>query len=182
MGRSVLVRAHLCRVSPVPLRRLRWRPGAMVTVGLLTFAGCASTSARTDATAFLSEHLAAIRSAAIATRAVEAEVSRLSSPPSRLQLERLTPVAAKGHRSVVGASEWDVAEGEEEDLPQAEAEVTEGANELAHATSALLAYARAPGTAALTRDESELAHGREKWNGGISQLWFLAHESNPPTV
>jgi hypothetical protein len=154
----------------------------MITAGALTFAGCASSSAQKGATSFLSEHVVGVARAAAATKAVEAEVSRLSSSPTRPQLERLARAAAKGHRNLVPASEWNVAEGEEEDLPQAEAEVTEGANELANAMSALLAYARAPSGAALARYESELAHGREKWNGGISQLWYLAHESNPPTV
>ena len=166
----------------MPPRQPSWRLGVMVTVGALAVAGCGSTSAQGSATAFLDEHVSAVARAAAATKAAEAQVSRLSRPPTRLQLERLARAAAQGHRSVVPASEWEVAEGEEEDLPQAEAEVTEGANELAHATSALLAYARTSGAAALTRYESELAHGREKWNGGISELWYLAHKSNPPTV
>jgi hypothetical protein len=155
----------------------------MATVAALTFAGCASSSAQLGATAFLNEHVAAAARAAAATKAVEAEVSRLSSSPTRPQLERLARAAGKGHRNVVQAGEWNVAEGgEEEDLPLAETEVTGGAKELANAISALRAYARAPSAAALARCESELAQGREKWNAGISELWYLAHESNPPTV
>ncbi len=155
----------------------------MATVAALTFAGCASSSAQVGATAFLNEHAARAARTAAATKAVEAEVSRLSSSPTRPQLERLARAASEAHRNVVQAGEWNVADGgEEEDLPRAEAEVTEGANELANAMSALLAYARAPSAAALARYESELAHGRERWNEGISQLWYLAHESNPPTV
>ena len=56
-----------------------------------------------------------------------------------------------------------------------------GANDLAAAISALRAYARAPSAAGLARYQSELPHGREEWNQGISQLWYLAHKSNPPT-
>lgn len=136
------------------------------------------------ATAFLNEHVAAATRASAATKAVEVEVSRLSSSPTGPQLERLARTAAEGHRNDVRAGEWNVAAegGEEEDLPRAEAEVTEGANDLTDAMSALKAYARAPSAAALARYESELAHGREQWNGGISQLWYLAHRSNPPTV
>jgi hypothetical protein len=155
----------------------------MATLAAFTFAGCASSSAQLGATAFLNEHVAAAARAAAATKAVEAEVSRLSSSPTRPQLERLARAAGKGHRNVVQAGEWNVAEGgEEEDLPHAEAEVTEGANELANAMSALLAYARAPRAAALARYESELARGREQWNEGISQLWYLAHTAHPPTL
>jgi hypothetical protein len=155
----------------------------MATVAALAFAGCASSSTQTGATVFLDEHVVGAARAAAATKAVEAEVSRLSSSPTRSQLERLARAAGEGHRNLVQAGEWNVAEGgEEEDLPRAEAEVTEGANELANAMSALQAYARAPSTAALARYESKLAHGREQWNEGISELWHLAHGSNPPTV
>lgn len=154
----------------------------MATVAALTFAGCTS-SAQTDATAFLNEHVAGATRAAAATKAVEADVSRLSNSPTRLQLEALAPAAGEARRNLVQVSEWNVAEGgEEEDLPRAEAEVTEGASELANAMSALLAYARAPSAAVLARYHSELARGREQWNEGISQIWYLAHESSPPTV
>jgi hypothetical protein len=71
---------------------------------------------------------------------------------------------------------------EEEDLPRAETEATEAAGELASATSALQAYARAPSAAALASAQSELARGREQWNESISQLWYLAHASSPPIV
>jgi len=155
----------------------------MATVVAFLFAGCASSSDQMDAARFVNEHVAGTARAATATKALEADVSRLSSSPTGPQLERLARAAREGRRNVVQVGEWNVAEGgEEEDLPRAEAEVTEGANELANAMSALLGYARAPTAAALTRYESELAHGREEWNGGISQLWYLAHESNPPTV
>ncbi len=155
----------------------------MATLAALTFAGCASSSAQMGATAFLDEHVAGATRAAAATKAVEAEASRLSSPPTQPQLEQLARTAGQGHRNVVQVGEWNVAEGgEEEDLPHAKAEVTEGANELANAMSALLAYARAPRAAALARYESELARGREQWNEGISQLWYLAQEPHPPTV
>jgi hypothetical protein len=156
----------------------------MATLAALTFAGCASSSAPTGATVFLNEHVAGAARAAAATKAVEAEVSRLSSPPTQPQLKRLLRIAGQARRNVVQAGEWSVANGEaeEEDLPRAEGEVTEGANDLAQALSALRAYARAPSAATLARYQSELAHGLERWNEGISQLWFQAGKANPPTV
>jgi hypothetical protein len=155
----------------------------MVAVAALAFLGCASSSAQREATGFLNEHAAGVARAAAATRAVEAEVSRLSSPPTRPQLESLARASGKGRRDVVPAGEWSVPEGgEEEDLPRAEAEVSEGANELANAMSALQTYARTQSAAAFGRYESKLARGREQWNGGISEVWYLAHDSNPPTV
>ncbi len=111
----------------------------------------------------------------------------MSSSPTRSQLERLARAAGKDHRNLVQASEWNVAAGgeegaEEEDVPRAEAQVTNGANELARAMSVLQGYVRAPSAAALARYEDQLNHGRELWDEGISELWYLDHESNSPTI
>lgn len=156
----------------------------MAAFAALTFAGCGPGEVQMDATAFVNEHAAAATRASTAAKAVEAQVSRLSTPPTKMQLERLARIAAEGRRNVVQVSEWNVAGegGEEEDLPRAEAEVTEGANDLTDAMSAVKIYAHTRTAAALARYVSELADGREQWNVGISQLWFLAHRSNPPTV
>lgn len=128
--------------------------------------------------------------AAAATNAVELRASRLSgAPASASQLKRLARAAASARRAAVYAGEWSVAAGgegggveEEEDLPRAETQVTEGANELARAVAALQAYARAPSAAALARYQNRLASAREEWDEGISEIWHLAHRSNPPTV
>ncbi len=159
----------------------------VAAVAALALAGCASGT-RKAAIVFLGEHAAGATRAAAATKAVEAEVSQLPSSPTRSQLERLSSAVGHGRRSTVQVGEWNVGEAsvaegsEEEDLPRAEAQVTEGANELADAMSARRSSVRAPRAGALARYRSELAHGREQWNEGISQLWFLAGRSNPPTV
>ncbi|HSZ04431.1 MAG TPA: hypothetical protein VK778_04420 [Solirubrobacteraceae bacterium] len=164
--------------------------GPLAVIAALVLAGCASSSIQTDAGTFFAEHGAAAKRAAAATKAVEADVSRLSGSPSRSQLQPLTRAAAQARRDDVQAGEWDVAKSgeggeegvEEEDLPRAETEATEGANELANAMSALQAYVRAPSTAALAHYRSELAHGQEQWDESVTQLWFLAHEHHPPLV
>lgn len=155
----------------------------MASVVALALLGCASSSIQTDATAFLNEHLDGAARAAAATKAVEAAVSQLSSSPTGPQLQRLALAAGEARRELVGAGDWSIGEGgEEEDVPRAEGEVTEGASELARAMSALSAYARAPSATALARYRSDLTHGRERWNEGISHLFYLAHESHPPTL
>ena len=107
-----------------------------------------------------------------------------------LAARRLAHAAAQARRSSVRAGEWNVAKSgeggeegvEEEDLPRAETEATEAANQLSGAMSALEAYTRAPSAAALARYESKLAHGREVWDESISEIWHLAHGSSPPIV
>ncbi len=168
-------------------RQLRRRLGAIVAVAALGLAGCASSTIQTAATAFIDEHATVATRAAAATKVVEADVSRLSSAPTRSQLQRLARAAAQGHRDIVLAGEWNVSEAgeagvEEEDLPRAETETTDGADELADAVSAVQAYARAPDASARASFERELARGREQWNEGIAQVWYLAHESDPPIV
>jgi hypothetical protein len=43
-------------------------------------------------------------------------------------------------------------------------------------------YALAPRASALAGYQSKLANGRVSWNEGISQLWYLAHETSPPRL
>src|ERR1035438_6031162 len=155
----------------------------MVTLSALTIVGCAASGEQRGATRFLDEHGPGMTRAAAAAKVVETDVSGLPRSPSRPLLERLSRAARKARHNAVQAGEWNVAEGgEEEDLQRAKAEMTEGANELANAMSPLLGYARAPTAAAGARAESELARGREEGNGGISELWSLAHKSTPPIV
>jgi hypothetical protein len=171
-------------------RQLQPRLASLVAVAAVALAGCASTSIQTDATTFHKEHAASAAQVAATVKAVAGEVAQLSGPPTHAQLQRLARAAARAHRIVAQAGEWDVAnsgeggeEGvEEEDLPRAETEATEGANQLAGAISALQTYVRAPSAAVLDEYQSKLARGREQWDESITQLWYLAHESSPPTV
>ena len=139
------------------------------------------------AASFRGEHGAAAARVASATKAVQGELARLGGDPRPSQLGPLERGATEARRVLVAASEWDVAgagqEGaEEEDVPRAETQVTEGASGLADAMSALQAYARAPSAAALARFEQKLAPARQQWNEGISQLWYLAHAAGAPTL
>ena len=130
----------------------------------VSLAGC-SGSAQTGAAAFIEEHVAGATRAAAATKAIEVEVASLSKTPTKPQLEQLARAAGEGHRDVVRAQAWNVAEGAEEgeDLPLAESQIDEGANELAKAMSVLMAYASAPRAAALARSEASSLSGA---NGG----------------
>jgi hypothetical protein len=157
---------------------------ALAAIGL---SGCASGSPQTGAAMFRGEHALAAKSIATTTKAVELEISSLSSAPTRAQLGQLARAAAQAHGEAAQASRWNVAgrneEGaEEEDVPRAETQVTEGAGELASAMSALQTYARAPSAAALAGYKSRLANAQTEWNEGFSQLWYLAHASEPPTI
>lgn len=168
-------------------RRLHVRLIGLAALAGLVLTGCASGSPQTGASTFVTEHGAAPASLASATKAVQAAVSRLSSPPTRAQLSTLAALATRAHRDLLAAAEWSVAgrgeEGaEEEDVPRAETQVDEGAGELAGAMSALSAYARAPSAATLASYRAKLASGSTPWNEGISQLWYLAHDSHPPTL
>jgi hypothetical protein len=162
----------------------------MAAVAAIALAGCASSSIQQDAGVFYEEHAAAAKRAAAATRVVTDALARLPGSASPSQLEQIAPAAAQARRDDVQAGEWNIAQSgeggeegaEEEDLPRAETEATEAADELAKAMSALQAYIRAPSAAALAGYESKLAHGREQWDESVTQLWFLAHKHGPPLV
>jgi hypothetical protein len=167
-------------MSAVQIQR---RFGAIASAAAFCLAGCAA-SAPSGATVFIKQHGAAVARTSAATKAVEVEVARLPRSPTEAQLEHLLLIAGDARRDAVQAGEWNLAnpEAEEEDLPRAEGEVTEGANALAKAMAALQAYARTSRADALARYRSESAHGHERWNEGISQLWFQAGKPDPPIV
>ncbi|HSZ13377.1 MAG TPA: hypothetical protein VK790_05010 [Solirubrobacteraceae bacterium] len=153
----------------------------------LALAGCATASPQMGAATFLDEHGTSAQRVALEARAVELMAGQLRTPATRPALGLLGSRAARARADLARASRWAVAgqgeEGaEEEDVPRAETQVTEGAGELASAMSALQSYSRAPSAAALARYRGRLAQERAQWNEGIAQLWHLAHRSSPPTV
>ncbi len=168
-------------------RRLRPPLAALAVAVGVGLAGCTSSSPQTGAATFRDEHARVAASIAAGAKALRLEVSRLSPAPTRAQAGQLGRAAGEVHGEAVAAAAWSVAgrgeEGaEEEDLPRAETQVTEGAGELANAMSALQIYARAPRAAELAGYESSLANAQTEWNEGIAQLWYLAHASDPPTI
>ncbi len=165
----------------------RLRLCALAAVGGLLLAGCSTGSPQTDAASFLNERATAMTSLASTTRALDAEISRLTGSPTPAQLAQIGRAAGEAHDAALKDSEWNVPgageEGaEEEDVPRAGTQVTEGAGELAQAMSYLKSYAKAPETAALRHYKGKLANARTEWNEGVAQLWYLAHRSHAPII
>jgi hypothetical protein len=164
-------------------RQLQRRLGAASAALALVLAGCAVTHAEPGADTFYRDHSGEAERAAAATRAAETAALRLSRPPTSEQLEALALYAQRGRRHLIAASEWPAVEGrEEENLRQAQTEVNEGATLLIGAMKSLHAYAQARQPQALASYRTQLARGREFWNEGIRELWFLAHRHAPPTI
>jgi hypothetical protein len=121
------------------------------------------------------------------THAVGAEVGELAGAGTSSQLTRLARAAGETHDYALKASEWSIPgageEGaEEEDVPRATTQVTEGAAEVAKAMAYLKTYSRTPRTLALRHFKGRLANARIEWNEGIVQLYYLAHRSHAPTL
>lgn len=163
---------------------------AGAAAALVIVSGCGSSDVQTDASAFVGEHGTTAARLAAAVKVVDGEMALLSGPPTRAQLQRLGQAAARARRAALRAAEWDVSKSseggeegiEEEDLPRSETEATTAANELARAMSELEAYLRAPSAPALAAFRTKLAHAKELWDESVSQLWFLAHHSDPPNI
>jgi hypothetical protein len=171
----------------VPTVEFRPRFGVTLTIAAIVCAGCASGSPQMGAKSFYEEHAKAAAGIAVATKAVELEISRLSTSPTRSQLTMLAADASQMYTRLLQVSGWQVAgqgeEGvEEEDVPRAETQLAEGAEALAAAMSSLGSYARLPEAVTLAKYRSKLASGRTSWNEGISQLWYLAHKATPPKL
>jgi hypothetical protein len=146
-------------------------------------AGCAAAPAEPGADVFVKQHSREASRAAAAMTSVDEAVSQLSAQPTQSQLQALSQVAIRSRRGIAAATEWGVSEnGEEEDLGQAQVEVSEGANAVFRAIFSLRAYARVPRPTLLASLKGQLARARVQWNSGISQLWYLARKSNPPRI
>jgi hypothetical protein len=171
----------------VRLPRLHPRLCLIAVAGAVLLAGCANGSPQNGAAGFLEEHARAVTHLAQMTHAVAAEVGRLAGVGTSSQLTQLARAAGETHDYAVKASEWDIPGGgqegaEEEDVPRATSQVTEGAGEVAKAMAYLKSYASTPRTLALRHYKGRLANARIEWNEGIAQLYYLAHRSHAPTL
>lgn len=154
---------------------------------MLALAGCSGSSVQGEASTFIQEHGAAARRMAATTRTLEREASSVSRSIVASRSRRLARTAVTDHREVVLAGEWNPVQGaeaaiEDEDLPRAESQVTDGADQLRSAVASIEAYVRLPRASTLARYEGELSRAREQWNEGISEVWFLARRAGPPTI
>jgi len=171
----------------VRLPRFRPRLCTIAVAGALLLAGCSNGSPQSGAASFLEEHARAATHLAQMTRAVAAEVGRLTGTGTSSQLTQLARAAGETHDYAVKANEWNIPGGgeegaEEEDVPRATTQVAEGAGEVAKAMAYLTVYARTPRTLALRHYKGSLANARIEWNEGIAQLYYLAHRSHAPTL
>lgn len=150
---------------------------------MLALGGCGNSKAEPGAHAFLPAHEAEAAKAAAAVRLLAEDARSLELDATQARLESLTTDAAHARRELIRTSEWPVtAAREEEDLEQAQVEVVEASKQLIAAAAAVRAYARVRDPATLARWRSELHEARERWNAGISQLWYLDGRHGAPTI
>jgi hypothetical protein len=165
----------LSRSSPICLV-------ALLMAGTMILAGCGAT-AEPGSDKFYGEHSAEAHSAAASLLAASTAVGALGTTPSKVQLEGLAVDAHRARRGLLAAAGWTVVEdGEEEGVSQATREIHEGAGALLKAMSELRLYAQKRNPAALAAYRHELSGGREYWNQGISQLWYISKKSDPPRI
>ncbi len=161
-----------------PPRRL----APLLAIGALVLAGCGTTTEKGSET-FIREHSAEAGQAAGAVRAVTADVDGLSARPSAAALAAVVLAQHRTRRDLLAASKWTVSEnGEEEGVSQAEKELNEATGALLQAMTDIRIYAEDRRPVALVHYRKELALGREYWDQGITQLWFVAHRAGAPKI
>jgi hypothetical protein len=155
---------------------------ALLTTGAFALAGCGATTER-GAEAFYREHSAEAAHTAEAARALGSELAGLGPKPSASQLEALAVDEHRTRRDLLAAAKWTVAEnGEEEGVSQAEREINEGTGALLRAMAEVRLYARTRRPGDIAGYRLELASGREYWNQGVTELWYVAHKPAPPKI
>ncbi len=158
------------------------RIAATLAGGVLLLAGCGA-SAEPGAGTFLHEHGSEARTTAALLMTVKTDLAGLSLDPSEAELQALALDAHRAHRALLAASDWTVSEdGEEEGVSQAEKEVHEGSEALLSAIADIRLYAVARHPRSLAAYRRELAAGREYWDQGIGELWYVAKQSGPPRI
>ncbi len=158
------------------------RIAAALAGAAILLAGC-GTAAEPGSATFLREHGAEARRAAAAVTALSAAVEALPAKATRAQLEALALATHGAHRALLAAANWNVTEnGEEEGVSQAEKEIHEGAEALLDAEADARLYALRGRPASLIGFRHELAAGREYWDQGISQLWYVAKKPGAPKI
>jgi hypothetical protein len=160
----------------------RNRPAPLLAIVAIVLAGCGATT-EPGSDKFYREHSAEARSAAASIAAASAELAALSKTPSKTQLEALALGAHRARRDLLAVVGWTVIEdGEEEGVSQATREIHEGAGALLKAVSELRLYSQNRSPAALAAYRHELPGGREYWNQGITQLWYISKRADPPKI
>ncbi len=124
----------------------------------------------------------AVKTAA-AVMTLSRTIKALPARPTTAQLETLSLTAHRAHRTLLAATDWTVSEdGEEEGVSQAEKEIHEGSEALLAATGDARLYSLRLRSASLAAYRRELAAGREYWNQGIAELWYVAKKPSAPKI
>lgn len=156
---------------------------ALAAVAAALGAGCAGGSAQPGARTFLQVHETEAVKAAAAVATLRLDAEALAGPGGGAARERLVTDAAHARRALALTSEWPLtATREEEDLERAQAEIVEASRQLLSAAAALRSFARGRDPSGLVRWRSDLSEAREKWNGAVSQLWYLDGRHGAPTI
>jgi hypothetical protein len=96
-------------------------------------------------------------------------------------VNQLAQLAQSAHDNI-DAIRNNFAETDSGTLGNAEIDVFSGANDLKNSMGALVAYTGNPTPASLADFTSQYGSAKAEWNRGISTIWKLARQNNPPTV
>jgi hypothetical protein len=158
------------------------RLAIVLGAGALLLGGCGA-SAEPGAASFLREHKSEAVKTAAAVMTLSRTIKALPARPTTAQLETLSLTAHRAHRTLLAATDWTVSEdGEEEGVSQAEKEIHEGSEALLAATGDARLYSLRLRSASLAAYRRELAAGREYWNQGIAELWYVAKKPSAPKI
>ncbi len=150
----------------------------------IVLAGCASSSAQPGAVSFFKEHGQQAARVGGSVRRVEAEVRALSRPPTKQQLTRVAAAAEDASERISELRNgWSAPENiEGEELSTLEAQLFESSGELKNAMAALVTYSGDPRAAQLVPYTTYIKSASEKWNEGVTQLWYVVKAGMPPTI
>jgi len=135
-----------------------------------------------EARSFIKEHVSDANRVQASVQAVEIGVAQAAKSETESSLDELAQLAQTAHDNL-NTIRNDFASGSYSgEVEKASAQVFTSANGLKNAMGALVAYTGNPDPATLAHFTSQYMPAKEEWDEGVSAIWRLAHEANPPTL
>jgi zinc-ribbon domain len=178
-----------------PHRRRRWPWLIGIVVAIIIVAAAATAGNKSssstptaspampqsenEAQAFIKEHVSDANSVVASVEAAEIAVAEASRSETEANLDKLAQVAQTAHNEL-NAIRKDFGGDYSGEVEKAARQVFESANGLKKSMGALVAYTGNPNPATLAHFTSQYTPAKEEWDAGVSTIWRLAHEPNPP--
>jgi pyruvate/2-oxoglutarate dehydrogenase complex dihydrolipoamide acyltransferase (E2) component len=135
-----------------------------------------------EARAWISEHGSDAQRVQASFQVVQIEIGTLEKAGGEAAVNEVAQSAQSAHDEINEVRNDFATTETSGPVGTAAVEVFTAANELKNAMGAMVAYTGNPNPATLAHFTSQYAPSRGEWDHGITTIWRLARQHNPPTI